>query len=137
MLRSAKVATPFTAVTVLVPDSVPGISMPPLCPMAIVTGPLKPVTALPDASVTLTCTAGVMVISGSVVLGCTAKTRCGGGLGARVVASQECGDVKYQFQRGSAEPPPGRTAYCAAALVSASPTSVSCVYVGCGSVPST
>src|SRR6266568_966473 len=137
MLKSANVATPFTAVTVLVPDSVPGSSMPPLCPMAIVTGPLKPVTALPDASVTLTCTAGVMVISGSVVLGCTAKTRCGGGLSARVAASQECGDVKYQFQLGSAEPPLGKTAYWASALMAASPTSVMLVKPGGGSVPTT
>src|SRR6266853_2243443 len=137
MLRSAKVATPFTAVTVLVPDSVPGTSMPPLCPMAIVTGPLKPVTALPDASVTVTCTAGVIVIIGRVVFGWTAYTKCGGGLSARVVASQECGEVKYQFQRGSAEPPLGKTAYCASALMAASPTSVMLVNVGGGSVPTT
>src|SRR5258706_238327 len=124
MLRSANVATPFTAVTVLVPDSVPGMSVPPLWPMAIVTGPLKPVTALPDASVTVTCTAGVMVIMGSVVFGWTANTRCGGGLRARIVANHDCGDVKYQFQDASAEPPPGNTAYRASALIAASPTSV-------------
>src|SRR5258708_39084352 len=102
MLRSAKVATPFPAVTVLVPDSVPGISMPPLCPMAIVTGPLKPVTALPDASVTVTCTAGVIVISGRGVFGWPAYTKCGGGLGAGVVGSQERGDVSCQVQPGFA-----------------------------------
>src|SRR5690242_19976380 len=116
MLKSENVATPFTAVTVLVPDNVPGISVPPLCPIATVTVPVKPVTTLPAASTTLTCTAGVIVIIGRVVLGCTANTACGGGLSARTVACQECSDVKYQFQVGSAVPPPGKTAYWASAL---------------------
>src|ERR1041384_2887418 len=137
MLRSANVATPFTAVTVLVPDGLPGSSVPPLCPIAIVTVPLKPDTTLPDASTTLTCTGGVIVISGSVVLGCTVNTRCGGGLSASAVASHECSDVKYQFHRGSAEPPPGKTAYSASALIAASPTSVMLVNPGGGSVPTT
>src|SRR4051812_50091066 len=34
MLRSANVATPFTTFTVFVPASVPGISVPPLRPIA-------------------------------------------------------------------------------------------------------
>src|SRR5437762_1162329 len=50
MLRFENVATPLTAVTVVVPDSRPGISNPPLCPMAMVTGPLKLVIGLPAAA---------------------------------------------------------------------------------------
>src|SRR5213596_22454 len=49
---------PLTAVTVFVPDSVPGRTVPPLWPMAIVTDPLKLVTRLPPASSAVTCTAG-------------------------------------------------------------------------------
>src|SRR5207245_10854286 len=41
MLRSEKVAIPPTAVPVVVPRSVPGKRRPALCPIAIVTGPLK------------------------------------------------------------------------------------------------
>src|SRR5436309_2496818 len=54
MLRFEKVATPFTAVTVVVPDNVPGMTRPPLWPMVMVTGPLKPVTGLPCASCAVT-----------------------------------------------------------------------------------
>src|SRR5689334_23435859 len=101
MLKSANVATPFTTATVLVPDSVPASTVPPLCPMAIVTVPENPVTALPEASVTVTCTGG-MVVSGSVVFGCAVKTRCGGGLSDRTLASQVLGWEKPpQLQRGS------------------------------------
>jgi hypothetical protein len=38
MLRSTNVATPFTAVSGLRTGERAGMSMPPLCPMAIVTG---------------------------------------------------------------------------------------------------
>src|SRR5712691_8447936 len=56
MLRSENVATPFTAATVFVPDSVPGTSRPPLCPIAIVTEPVKLGTGLPWSSTAATCT---------------------------------------------------------------------------------
>src|SRR2546428_12871637 len=81
MLKSENVATPFTAVAVLVPDSVPGISKPPLCPIATVTAPVKLATELPSASTAVTVTAGRMVARGSVVLGWTVNTRCSGGGG--------------------------------------------------------
>jgi len=54
ILKSEKVATPFTAVTVFVPLSVPGRIIPPLCPIAMVTDPLKLVTGLPPASSAVT-----------------------------------------------------------------------------------
>src|SRR5260221_12613641 len=138
MLRAANVATPFTAVTVLLPDSVPGSSMPPLCPITIVTFPLNPDTTFPAPSTTFTCTAGVIRISGSVVLGCTPNVRWYAGLAglsASAVASHESVDVKYQFHRGSAVPPFGSTWYSASALIAESPTSVTLVNPGGGSVP--
>ena len=69
MLRSLNVATPFTAVTVLVPDNVPGMTKPLLVPIAIVTGPLKLGTGWPAPSVAVTSTAGCIDIIGIVVLG--------------------------------------------------------------------
>src|SRR2546428_396356 len=104
MLRSAKVATPFTTVTVFVPERVPGASMPPLSPMATVTWPLKLVAGLPRASSTVTCTAGRMVSNGIVVLGWTVNARCNGGLSTSAVASQVLGELKYQVHCGSSEP---------------------------------
>src|SRR5690349_18262928 len=104
MLKSENVATPFTTATVFVPESVPGASVPPLWPIAMVTVPAYPVTGLPEASVTVTCTAGI-VTSGSVVFGCAVKTRCGGGLRATTLASQLPGwENPPQVQRGSVVP---------------------------------
>src|SRR5579859_8186286 len=137
MLKSPKVATPFTGATVLVPDRVPGMSVPPLCPMAIVTESPKLATALPNASSAVTCTAGAIATRGSVVRGCTVKTRCSGGLSASAPASHECGDVKYQVQRASAEPPLGSTWYSPSALIKVSETSSILVKPGGGSVPTT
>src|SRR6185503_404862 len=117
MLRSENVATPFTAVTVLVPDSVPGATKPPLCPMAIVTWPLKLETRLPRASSTVTCTAGWIARSGSALLGWTVKAKCGGGFRASVVASHVPPLwPKNQVQRGSVVPPPGKRRYAAFSL---------------------
>src|SRR6266566_319100 len=109
MLKSENVATPFAAVTVFVPDSVPGTSMPPLCPIAIVTDPVKLVTGLPRSSTAVTCTGGLIVIIGSVVLGCTVNARCVvDGFSATTVASQALGELKYQVHWGSTEPPAGK-----------------------------
>src|SRR5512141_1302353 len=68
MDRLEKVATPFTAATVVVPDSVPP---PGLVPMATVMLALEPVTVFPNASFTTTCTGAiatpaVVVVGGAV-----------------------------------------------------------------------
>src|SRR5882762_3604482 len=97
MLRFENVATPLTAVTVFVPDSVPGRSVPPLWPMAMVTEPLKLVTGLPSAFSAVTLTAGI-AISGGVVFGCTVNARCSGGLSASTVASHVLGGLSGQYQ---------------------------------------
>src|SRR6266576_3393041 len=137
MLRFPNVATPFTAVTVLVPAKVPGSSMPPLCPMAIVTVPLKPVATLPAASVTLTCTGGGIVIIGRVVFGCTVKTKCSTGfpgLSVNAVASHEWGDWKYHVHCGSTAPALAATSYSASARIAASDPSLMLVNCGGGSL---
>ncbi len=71
MLRLLKVATPPTAATVAVPDSVPPAGF---VPIATVTLPVKPVTRFPSASFTLTCGAGVISAPAAVTLGCTVNT---------------------------------------------------------------
>src|SRR5437762_1626013 len=68
MDRLENVATPLTADTVAVPDSVPP---PGLVPMATVTLALEPVTVLPNASCTTTCTAGAIATPATALLGCT------------------------------------------------------------------
>src|SRR6267154_2321712 len=104
MLKSENVATPFTAFTVLVPDNVPGRSRPPLCPMAIVTGPLYPAIVLPAASTTLTSTGGVIVVKGSARCGWTLNARCCcAGLRTNVLASHVLGWVNSQPHCGSTE----------------------------------
>src|SRR5262245_32220825 len=57
MERLENVATPLTATTVVVPDSVPPLG---LAPMATVMLAVEVVTVLLNASCTVTCTAGVM-----------------------------------------------------------------------------
>ena len=57
MLRVENVATPFTAGTVVVPDSVP---LPELLPIATVTLPVKPVTVFPSPSWAVTWTPGAI-----------------------------------------------------------------------------
>src|SRR6266480_4863155 len=71
MLTFAKVATPLTAATVVVPARVPLAG---LVPMATVMLVVAVVTVLPWASWTVTCTAGVIAAPAAVLLGCTAKT---------------------------------------------------------------
>src|SRR6267378_1280028 len=78
MLRVEKVATPFTAVTILVPESVPPAG---LVPSAMVIEPPKLVTVTPASSCAATRTAGEIVLPAMVLLGWTVKTRCGGGGG--------------------------------------------------------
>src|SRR3989442_8449404 len=127
MLKSENVATPLPAVAVLVRDGVPGISKPPLCPIATVTAPVKLATELPSASTAVTVTAGRMVARGSVVLGWTVNTRCSGGLSATTVASHVPGFcwVKYHVHCGSTEPAPC-TAYSPSRLPPRLPTSLRC-----------
>ncbi len=57
MLRLEKVATPLTAATDVVPDSVPPDGF---VPIATVMNPVKLVTTFPRASCAVTCTAGVI-----------------------------------------------------------------------------
>src|SRR5437870_13684978 len=73
MLKSAKVATPATAATVLVPDKVPVLGF---VPIATVMFPVNPVAVLPLPSCAVTCTAGVIAAPAAVVLGSTENTSC-------------------------------------------------------------
>src|SRR5512145_872286 len=68
MDRLENVATPLAAATVVVPDSVPP---PGLLPMATVTLAVELVTVFPNASCTVTCTAGEMDTPAVAWLGCT------------------------------------------------------------------
>ena len=66
----AKLATPFTAASVVVPPSV----LPPgLVPSDIVTSPVKPGTRLPAGSSAVTWTAGLIAAPATVLDGCTVK----------------------------------------------------------------
>src|SRR2546426_12229087 len=67
MLRFVNAATPFTAATVVVPESVP---LPGFAAMAIVTLPLNPVAVFPWASCATTWTAGAMAAPAVAFLGC-------------------------------------------------------------------
>src|SRR4051812_41228641 len=70
MDRLENVATPDDAATVAVPDSVPP---PGLMPIATVILADELVTVLPNASCTVTCTAGEMLTPAVALVGCTAK----------------------------------------------------------------
>src|SRR5438034_9508746 len=72
MERSPRVATPLTADTVVLPESVPPDG---LLPSATVTGPVKVGTALPSASCAATFTAGAIWWPAVVVPGWTANAR--------------------------------------------------------------
>src|SRR5438093_11279898 len=71
MLRFAKVAPPLTAATVVVPERVPLAGLVPIATVMLV---VAVVTALPWASWTATCTAGVIAAPATALLGGTAKT---------------------------------------------------------------
>src|SRR6266550_1723665 len=73
MLSPANVATPFTAATAAVPDSVP---LPALVPIATVTPPVKAVTTLPSPSSALTATAGAIAAPAVALLGWTVNASC-------------------------------------------------------------
>src|SRR3954467_6938383 len=70
MDRLENVATPLTADTVVVPDSVP---LPGLVPIATVMLALELVTVFPNASCTVTCTAGLIATPAVAVDGWTVK----------------------------------------------------------------
>src|SRR5690348_1549541 len=70
MDRLENVATPLTADTVAVPDSVPP---PGLAPIATVMLAVELVTVFPNASCTATCTAGAMSAPAVELVGWTVK----------------------------------------------------------------
>src|SRR5207247_9927302 len=71
MLRFAKLATPLTAATVVVPARVPLAGLVPIATVMLV---VALVTVLPWASWTATCTAGVIAAPATASLGCTVNT---------------------------------------------------------------
>src|SRR2546425_257438 len=106
MLRSEKVATPFTAVTIVVPESVPPLGF---VPRATVIEPVKPATVFPASSCAATWTGGEMALPAVALLGWTAKTRwvAGGGTSESTVASQvrgAAGESNNQVHCGSTAP---------------------------------
>src|SRR2546425_12448343 len=76
--RFANVATPFTAFTGALPESVPPAG---LLSMAMAMAPVKLVTVSPDGSRAATVTAGVIATPACVVLGCTPNARRVAGAG--------------------------------------------------------
>src|SRR6266516_2461158 len=74
MLNVENVATPLTAFTLVVPDSVPPLGFEPI---ATVISPVYLVTVFPDASRAATCTAAIV---------CPACVDCGWVVNARFVA---------------------------------------------------
>src|SRR5947208_14863710 len=70
MFRFAKVATPLTAATVVVPERVPLAGLVPIATAMLL---VAVVTMLPCASWIATCTAGVNAAPPTALLGCTVK----------------------------------------------------------------
>src|SRR5437899_6652197 len=70
MFRFAKVATPLTAATVVVPERVPLAGLAAIASVMLV---VAVVTVLPWSSETATCTAGVIASPATSLLGCTVK----------------------------------------------------------------
>src|SRR5512140_84494 len=70
MDRLENVATPADAATVVVPVNVPP---PGLVPIATVTFAVELVTVFPNASCTVTCTAGLMALPAVALAGCPVK----------------------------------------------------------------
>lgn len=68
-----KVATPATALTVVVPLSAPPVGF---VPIAITIDAELVFTRLPPASSTCTVTAGVIVAAATVLVGCCVKANC-------------------------------------------------------------
>src|ERR1043166_5418317 len=73
MFRVGKLATPATAVTVVVPDRAPpdGFAW-----IVAVISPVNPVAVLPSASRAVTWTAGAMAAPASVLVGWTVMASC-------------------------------------------------------------
>ncbi len=70
-----KLATPFTAATVVVPPSTaPAVPVPDV--IATVTFPANAATTFPSASSAATFTAGVIWWSATALVGCTVNTSC-------------------------------------------------------------
>src|SRR6266550_440479 len=126
ILRSENVATPFDAVTTVVPDSRALWSKLPSCASAMVTGRVKLCTVFPGSSTTATCTGGAIVMPGSsVLLGCTRNARwvvCG--LSATTLANQVLGDWNDQVHCGSTEPAAFATVYSPSNFTTASHVAV-------------
>src|SRR5438552_11387835 len=102
MLNVENVATPLTAVTLVVPDSVPP---PGFAPSATVIDPVKPVTTFPASSSADTRSAGI-VCPACVVCGCVVKATwvAGGGVvvGAVRVAAVNPDALASNGQAGAA-----------------------------------
>src|SRR2546422_10143812 len=82
MLKSLNVATPFAAATISLPCRLAFCNGLPSVPMAIVTVPAKSVAMLPNASMAVACTGGVVDGSYCAVLGWARKSHWGAGAGA-------------------------------------------------------
>src|SRR3954452_3047329 len=85
MDRLENVATPLTADTVVVPDSVPPLGLVPM-PMMMLAAEL--VTVLPKVSCTVTCTAGAMATPATALLGCTENASFEAPAGAMLNAAE-------------------------------------------------
>src|SRR2546428_9554707 len=72
MLSVEKVATPFTAVTVVVPDNAPLAGLEPITTVMLF---VALVTVLPRLSCTATWTAGAIAVFDRASLGCTTNLR--------------------------------------------------------------
>ena len=75
MDRSENVATPATAATIFVPESVPPAGLAP-AGIASVMLPVNCVAVLPNWSRAVTCTGGVITAPAGVLLGGTVKAIC-------------------------------------------------------------
>src|SRR5256885_11112964 len=84
MERVENVATPLTAATVAVPDSVPP---PGLVPIATVMLAVELGTVFPNASCTVTCTAGAIATPAVALLGCMVKASFDAAAGLMVNAA--------------------------------------------------
>src|ERR1043165_2779914 len=89
MDRLENVATPLTAATVVVPDSVPP---PGLVPIATVMLAVELVTVFPNASWTAACTAGAIAPPAVTLPGCTVKATLEAAAGVMVKAAEVAPD---------------------------------------------
>src|SRR2546428_8015466 len=105
MERSPKVATPLTAATLVLPESVPPAG---LLPSATVTVPVKLGTALPSASCAATFTAGAIWWLAVAAPGWTVKARCVAGPG-ETLKSLLVPALSPAPRAGTEQPPLGPT----------------------------